>query len=256
MQNTHSSSHATRLLAIALLGAVISLDPVRAYVPAPPDPSFVTLLEAQPIVVVARVDVVVDGSKKTFESIAGDIDNLPEFTEEYRHYRLRTTNLLKGDLPSVFEVRVIAGSRNHVLLDRALGEAMFLILAPDSGLDEQGLPRSSFLIAHGAAYPVRDGEFQAQSDQGRETWSIERSAALIERFRREREQRRVESPEPDDKGSDVFAGEDGPGVREETPPEAPELRERRALPPESLSDAAPRAFNAPRGDVDTARPRN
>jgi hypothetical protein len=256
MQRSHTLPRLALGLGIALLGLAAPFQPLCAHVPAPSDPGFPVLLQAEPIVVVAKVGGVVGDSKRTFEAIPGDYDSAPAFTEEYRHYQLHAVRPLKGDLPEIFEVRVIAGSRNHILLDRAQDQEMLLILAPDSGLNEQGLPRSTFLITHGAAYAVRNGVFEVRGEQGSETWSVESSVDAIERFRRERERQQAESPEPKDAAVAVFAGEDPPGRREQELPEGPKLRERGALPPDALTKVAPKAIEAPDGDAGPVRPRD
>jgi hypothetical protein len=243
-------------LGVALLGWAVPHQGPRAHVPAPADPSFDVLLKAQPIVVLARVGDMVGTSKKAFEAIAGDADSSPAFTEEYHQYRLRRVRLLKGELPEVFDLRVINGSRNHILLDRAWGQELLLILAPDSGLDPQGRLRDTFLITHGAAYPVRNGRFQVPGEQGPETWSVEQSAQAIDRFRQEQERRRADSPEPRDADAAVFAGEEAPGRIEQDPPEGPKLRSRGPLLPDALIRAAPKAMEGPGGDEKAARPRN
>ena len=239
----------TFAFALAVFGLSIPDQQVRAHYLAPSDPpGFNILLRAEPIVVLARVDDMVGTSKKAFEAIPGDIDRAPAFSEEYHHYRLRTARLLKGKLPDTFDVRVISGSRNHVLLDRARGQEMLLVLAPDSGLDPQGRPRETFLVTHGAAYVVRDGQFQVVGERGPEIWSLERAADVVGRFERERDQQRADSPEPRDAAVAVFSGEDQPDRAEPAPPEAPKLRKGEALPADVLAKAAPKAIESAGGD--------
>jgi hypothetical protein len=234
---------------LALLGSSISNQQALTHYTFPSEPpSFDILLRAEPIVVLARVGDIVGTSKKTFETIPGEIDHAPAFTEEYHRYRLRTVRLLKGSLPESFDVRVISGTRNHVLLDRARGQEMLLVLAPDSGLDPQGRPRDTFLITHGAAYLVRDGRFQAAGERGPETWLVERATDVIGRFERERDQQRADSPEPRDAAVAVFSGEDRPDRAEPEPPEAPKLRKGEALPADLLAKASPKAIESAGGD--------
>jgi hypothetical protein len=247
------SARACRLvftLALALFGVSVPNLEVRAHYPAPSDlPSFEVLLRAEPIVVLASVGDMVGTSKKAFAAIPGDIDSAPAFSEEYHLYRLHVTRLIKGKLPDTFDVRVISGGPNHVLLDRARGQEMLLVLAPDSGADPQGRPRETFLIAHGAAYVVREGRFQAASEGGPETWTVERAADVIGRFEQERDQQRAESPEPPDAAAAVFAGEDPPGRSESPPPEAPKLRKGETLPPDTLAKAVPRTIESADGEA-------
>jgi hypothetical protein len=150
----------------------------------------------------------------------------------------------------ISDVVISAHTRlNLVLLDRARGQEMLLVLAPDSGLDTQGRPRETFLITHGAAYIVRDGRFQIAGDGGAETWSVERAAEIIGRFERERDQQRAESPEPRDAAVAVFSGENRPDRPEGEPLEAPKLRKGEALPADVLAKAAPKAIEGAGGDA-------
>jgi hypothetical protein len=248
-----------RSVALALFvlsaGWSISGDRIGAHYLAPStDPELEVLLRAQPIVVLAKVGDRVGSSKKAFEAIRGDIDYAPAFSEEYQHYRLHLARLLKGKLPETFEVRVISGSRNHVALDRAQGQEMLLVLAPDGGLDPQGRPRDSYLITHGAAYVVRDGRFTAVGERGPEIWSLGRASDVIGRFERERERQRAESPEPRDAAVSVYAGEERPDRPEPAPPEAPKLRKGDVAPADALAKAAPRAMENPGGEARIDRP--
>ena len=120
---------------------------------------------------------------------------------------------------------------------------------PRSGLDPQGRPRETFLITHGAAFGVRDGQFQVVGERGPETWSLERAADVVSRFERERDQHRANSPEPPGAAVAVFSGEDRPDRAEPDPPEAPKLRKGEALPADALAKAAPKAIESAGGDV-------
>ncbi|MBQ0820046.1 hypothetical protein KBI52_07435 [Microvirga sp. HBU67558] len=242
------------VLPFALFGSLFPDLQAQAHYPAPSEPpSFDVLLRAEPIIVLARVGNLVGTSKKAFEAIPGDIDHAPAYSEEYHHYRLHTERLLKGVLPDTFDVRVLSGSRNHVLIDRAQGQEMLLVLAPDSGLDLQGRPRDTFLISHGTAYIVRNGRFQVTGARGSETWSVDRTADFVGQIERERNQQRAEAPEPRDAAVAVFSGEDQLGRPEPPAPEAPKLRKGEPLPADILAKAAPKAIESAGGEVRSDR---
>ncbi|HEU4886928.1 MAG TPA: hypothetical protein VFV49_03505 [Thermoanaerobaculia bacterium] len=235
-----------------LLSLALIASEARAVVRPPADPDLDTLLKVQPIVVIAKVDDGTRTSKKTFPAIGGDFDRSPARTEEYRHYRLRTVRLLKGKLPESFEVRVIRGDRNDASLEKARGSELLLVLAPDSGLDEQGRRRESFLITHGAVFPARDGRFEVVRDGTTETWTIERTADAITRAEKDLERRRAESPEPANAATAVIAGEEKNIGPEREPPAAPTLRPGKVLSAEELAKAAPRTMKSAEGDPDSS----
>jgi hypothetical protein len=224
--------------ALILCGLMLVSQSPLAHVPAPSTPpGFAILLQAEPIVVVASVEKFFETSTKNFEAIPGDYDSAPAFSEEYQHYILRTRRILKGKLPDTFELRLIRGSRNHALIDRALGREMLLVLAPDLGLDQQGKPRDTFLVVFGA---VEDKNQTA-------VWSVERAANVIAKSERERDWRRAESPEPRDAAVGVFSGEVQAAEEEKQLPEAPDIRKSEILPEDVLATSAPKAIEGALG---------
>lgn len=239
-------NRSTRFALLVILPLLASA--AWAVVRPPADPDLDTLLKVQPIVVIARVDDRIRTSKKAFEPSSGDFDRSPARTEEYRHYRLRTVRLLKGKLPQTFEVRVMRGDRNDATLEKARGSEMLLVLAPDSGLDEQRKRRESFLITHGAAFSTRDGRFDVAREGTVERWTIERATDAIKRAERDLERRRAESPEPANAVAAVIAGEEKDRGPEKDPPAAPALRPGKVLPAEALAKAAPRTIESAQGD--------
>ncbi len=214
----------------------------HAYTKAPDEPNFVVLLESQPIVALVKIDKMVKKSSKKFAAVASDLDKSPEFSEEYHHYRFQTVKSLKGDLPEQFEVRLLSSDKKLDLLKRPPSKEMLLILAPDYGLDSQGQPRTSYLITHGAAYPVINNRFAVPTAKGQENWSIEQTLKAIRTFDKERKQRRAESPEsPKAATVPVSAGQITPKA-EPIPPPGPAIPGRDLSPPKRLAKAAPKAF--------------
>jgi hypothetical protein len=222
---------------------------IWADTPAPDEPpTFEVLLSIEPIVVLAKVDTKVRTSRKAFLPSPGEVSKEPAFTEEYDHYRLRISRRLKGKLPQIFEVRVIRGHPNGKLLEEARGQEMLLVLAPDSGLDDQGRPRKTFLITHGAAHVVREGNLQFRDQTGSEAWSVQRIAEFLMQLNKQRARQRANSPEPKHASSvAVVSGENKPGRSEHRLPEAPSLRKSEPLSPDALKQAEPKPVEGASG---------
>ena len=211
---------------------------------APEDPPFEVLLEAQPVVVVGKMDARVRRSSKSFKAA----DKEPAFTAVYDHYRFSIVALMKGDLPDPFEIRVIAGRSKPSKPSFEDGREVLLVLAPDYGLDPQGKPRTTYLITHRAVYPVANGTVEVVTAAGTQTWTIQLVKDTITAFEDARAQRRASSPEPPKAATvAVVAGEDTPSSEPEKPPKAKTTGDRVLSPPEIVAKAQPISVTGPAG---------
>jgi hypothetical protein len=211
----------------------------------PEDPPFEVLLEAQPVVVVAKIHSKVGTSRKSFKAA----DKEPALTEEYDHYRFNVVALLKGKLPDPFEIRVIAGRSKLSTLSSEDGKEVLLVLAPDYGLDPQGNRRMTYLITHRAVYPVANGTVEVVTAAGTQTWTIQRVKDTITAFEDARAKRRASSPEPPEAATvAVVSGEDTPPSEPERAPPAKTFDGRVPSPPEIVAKAQPIVVKGPAGE--------
>ena len=236
----------TRSLVLAA-AAILLLAPAHMVVAAslaPPEPPYEVLLVSRDIVVQARVLGLAGTSTRRFKASPGEVSKQPAFEESYETYQLSTQRLLKGKLPSSFELRVIRGHENALLLDKAKGQELLLVLAPDSGRDEAGRPRRTYLVVHGAASLLREGKFAPPRAEGAESWNLQRVAEVLALADRERAYRRATAPETARAATmPAIVGDLDRRRPAPEPPAAPQLRKGYA-PKEGL-DALPKPQESP-----------
>lgn len=236
----------TSSLVLAAAAMLMLAPPPMAFAAslAPPEPSYEVLLVTRDIVVQAQVLGLAGTSGRRFEASSGEVSKEPAFEEAYETYRLRALRMLKGKLPPKFEVRVIRGHGNAMLLDKAKGQELLLVLAPDSGRDEAGRPRRTYLIVHGAASVLRGGKFEPPRAERAEPWTLQRVAEVLALADRERAHRSGTAPETARAATmPATVGDLDRRRPAPEPPAAPRLRKGDA--PKEGPDALPRQQEGP-----------
>ncbi len=210
------------------------------------EPDFATLLVSQPIVVLAEPVELLSVINIEFEAVEDDTGDSKAATQQIALYQFKTLEVLAGKVAEAFSLRSVLQQKKS-LIDIAMEKELplLLVMAPDYGLDEQGKPRESYLVAHQAAYPVIDDSITAPALSGSDQWSLDEIRDMLAANAKSRQQRLAESLEPEAaRQVPVASGEDI--ERKETAgEEAPRLRATAVKPAAELAKYSPVLAESP-----------
>ncbi len=210
------------------------------------EPDFATVLVSQPVVVVAEPVEQLEIVKIEFDAIEDDAGGSKAATQQIALYQFKTVEVLAGKVPAEFTLRSVLQQKTSIF-DIAIEKELplLLVMAPDYGLDAEGKPRESYLVAHQAAYPVIDETITAPALSGTDRWSLEDIRNRLAANAKSRQQRLADSLEPEAaRQVPVASGEDI--ERKETAvEEAPGLRATSVKPAAELAKYSPALAESP-----------